>query len=132
MPACTTGPRRPAGTRPCCSKPSGTPRGRDMPGRCRMRILHLSSLYPPEQVGGAELMVETLARTQAGLGHAVAVACASRQVEAPVRQDGVAVYRMGYGTPFHILDWPQRGRLDRLRYKLAAQWNRHSLVQLSQ
>ncbi len=32
-----------------------------------MRILHLSSLYPPEQVGGAELMVETLARTQAGL-----------------------------------------------------------------
>jgi glycosyltransferase involved in cell wall biosynthesis len=96
-----------------------------------MRILHLSSLYPPEQVGGAELMVETLARTQAGLGHAVAVACASRQAEAPVHQDGVAVYRMGYGTPFHILDWPQRGRLDRIRYKLAAQWNRHSLVQLS-
>ena len=48
-----------------------------------MRILHLSSLYPPEQVGGAELMVETLARSQAGLGHAVAVACASRQAEAP-------------------------------------------------
>ena len=47
-----------------------------------MRILHLSSLYAPEQVGGAELMVETLARTQAGLGHAVAVACASRRVGA--------------------------------------------------
>lgn len=96
-----------------------------------MRILHLSSLYPPEQVGGAELMVETLARTQAGLGHAVAVACAARQVEGPIPQDGVAVYRMGYGTPFHILDWPQRGRLDRLRYKLAAQWNRHTLDQLA-
>lgn len=88
-----------------------------------MRILHLSSLYPPEQVGGAELMVETLARTQAGQGHAVAVACASREVAGPARQDGVTVYRTGYGTPFHILDWPQHGRLDRLRYKLATQWS---------
>lgn len=88
-----------------------------------MRILHLSSLYAPEQVGGAELMVETLARTQAGRGHAVAVACASRRVEAPALQDGVTVYRTGHGTPFHSLDWPQHGRLDRLRYKLATQWN---------
>ncbi|WP_436449805.1 hypothetical protein, partial [Enterococcus faecium] len=88
------------------------------------RILHLSSLYPPEQIGGAELMVETLARSQADLGHAVAVACAARQVAEPAVQDGVTVYRTGYGTPFHILDWPERGRLDRIRYKLAAQWNR--------
>ncbi|MCJ2049725.1 glycosyltransferase family 4 protein [Methylobacterium sp. J-070] len=96
-----------------------------------MRILHLSSLYPPEQVGGAELMVETLARSQAGLGHAVAVACASRQAEAPRLQDGVTVYRSGYGTPFHILDWPERGRLDRLRYKLATQWNRSTLARMA-
>ncbi len=92
-----------------------------------MRILHLSSLYAPEQVGGAELMVETLARTQAELGHNVAVACAARTEGGPVLQDGVTVYRTGYGTPFHILDWSQRGRVDRLRYKLAAQWNRHAL-----
>ncbi|QGY05712.1 glycosyltransferase family 4 protein [Methylobacterium mesophilicum SR1.6/6] len=98
-----------------------------------MRILHLSSLYAPEQVGGAELMVETLARSQVGLGHAVAVAvaCASRQVQAPAMQDGVTVYRTGHGTPFHILDWPQRGRLDRLRYKLATQWNRPTLARMA-
>lgn len=96
-----------------------------------MRILHLSSLYPPEQVGGAELMVETLARTQAGLGHSVAVACAAREAAGPVLQDGVTVYRTGYGTPFHILDWPEHGRLDRLRYKLATQWNRQTLVRMA-
>ncbi|KAA0124682.1 glycosyltransferase [Methylobacterium sp. P1-11] len=96
-----------------------------------MRILHLNSLYPPEQVGGAELMVETLARTQAALGHDVAVACAARTECEPVLQDGVTVYRTGYGTPFHILDWTQRGRLDRLRYKLAAQWNRHALDRMA-
>ena len=96
-----------------------------------MRILHLSSLYPPEQVGGAELMVETLARSQVALGHAVAVACTARQVEAPIQQDGVTVYRTGYGTPFHILDWPEHGRLGRLRYKLAAQWNRPTLVRMA-
>lgn len=97
-----------------------------------MRILHLNSLYPPEQVGGAELMVETLARTQAALGHDVAVACAARTECEPVMQDGVTVYRTGYGTPFHILDWTQRGRLDRIRYKLAAQWNRHALDRMAQ
>ncbi|XYD07973.1 glycosyltransferase family 4 protein [Methylobacterium sp. NMS12] len=96
-----------------------------------MRILHLSSLYPPEQVGGAELMVETLARTQAELGHGVAVACPARTEGGPALQDGVTVYRTGYGTPFHILDWPQRGRADRLRYKLAAQWNRHALDRMA-
>jgi glycosyltransferase involved in cell wall biosynthesis len=96
-----------------------------------VRILHLSSLYPPEQVGGAELMVETLARTQAGLGHAVAVACAAREAAPPAVQDGVTVYRTGYGTPFHILDWPQHGRLDRLRYKLATQWNPAILVRMA-
>jgi glycosyltransferase involved in cell wall biosynthesis len=95
-----------------------------------MRILHVSSLYAPEQVGGAELMVETLARMQAGLGHDVAVACASRHAEAPARQDGVKVYRTGHGTPFHILDWSAQGRLDRLRYKLTVQWNRHALAQI--
>ena len=78
-----------------------------------MRILHLSSLYPPEQVGGAELMVESLAQTQSEAGHAVAVACTSREVEPPVLRDGVSVYRAGHGTPFHISDWPRRGRLDR-------------------
>jgi glycogen(starch) synthase len=97
-----------------------------------MRILHLSSLYPPEQIGGAELMVETLARSQADLGHAVAVACAARQVAEPAVQDGVTVYRTGYGTPFHILDWPERGRLDRIRYKLAAQWNRPTLARMAE
>ena len=96
-----------------------------------MRILHLSSLYPPEQVGGAELMVETLARLQAGLGHAVAVACAARVEAAPAVQDGVTVYRTGHGTPFHIVDWPEHGRLDRLRYKLATQWNRQTLARMA-
>ncbi|MCJ2072364.1 glycosyltransferase family 4 protein [Methylobacterium sp. J-030] len=96
-----------------------------------MRILHLSSLYTPEQVGGAELMVETLARTQAALGHAVAVACTARQEAAPVVQDGVTVYRTGYATPFHILDWPKHGRLSRLRFKLANQWNRTILARMA-
>jgi len=96
-----------------------------------MRILHLSSLYPPEQVGGAELMVETLARTQAGLGQSVAVACAARQESARAVQDGVIVYRTRCATPFHILDWPERGRLERMRYKLATQWNPQTVARMA-
>lgn len=97
-----------------------------------MRILHLSSLYPPEQVGGAELMVASLAQKQAAHGHAVAVACASREAEPVCLREGVTVYRTGHGTPFHISDWPNRGRLDRMRYKLAVQWDRAVLDGLAQ
>src|ERR1051325_649236 len=119
MSGATTGPRPPAATRHCCSTRFKTARRRVPAGRCRMRILHLSSLYSPEQVGGAELMVETLARTQADLGHRAPVACPAGRGGGRALQDGVTVYRTGYGTPFHILDWPHRGRADRLRYKLA-------------
>jgi glycosyltransferase involved in cell wall biosynthesis len=93
-----------------------------------MRILHLSSLYQPEQVGGAELMVETLVRMQAGLGAQVGVACLSRRAEPPDRSGAATIYRLGHGTPFHVLDWAEHGRLDRLRYKLAAQWDGRTLA----
>ncbi|WP_375462538.1 glycosyltransferase family 4 protein [uncultured Methylobacterium sp.] len=93
-----------------------------------MRILHLTSLYQPEQVGGAELMVETLVQTQAGLGHALGVACLSRRAQGPDTADGTTIYRVGHGTPFHVLDWAEHGRLSRLRYKLAAQWGGRTLA----
>ncbi|WP_375455232.1 glycosyltransferase family 4 protein [uncultured Methylobacterium sp.] len=96
-----------------------------------MRILHLTSLYQPEQVGGAELMVETLVRTQGGFGHQVGVACLSRRAAAPDESDGSTVYRIGHGTPFHVLDWSGHGRFDRLRYKLATQWDGRTLAAMA-
>lgn len=93
-----------------------------------MRILHITSLYQPEQIGGAELMVEALVRMQVGLGAQVGVACLSRSPEPRDSSDGSTVYRVGHGTPFHILDWSEHGRLDRLRYKLAAQWDGRTLA----
>ena len=93
-----------------------------------MRILHITSLYQPEQVGGAELMVETLVRMQAGLGAQVGVACLSRRAQPLERSDAATIYRLGHGTPFHVLDWAEHGRLDRLRYKLAVQWDGRTLA----
>ncbi|TXM87543.1 glycosyltransferase family 4 protein, partial [Methylobacterium sp. WL122] len=93
-----------------------------------MRILHITSLFQPEQVGGAELMVETLVRMQAGLGAQVGVACLSRRAQPPERSDAATIYRLGHGTPFHVLDWAEHGRLDRLRYKLAVQWDGRTLA----
>jgi glycogen(starch) synthase len=92
-----------------------------------MRVLHISSLYWPDHVGGAELMVAMLAETQAIKGHEVAVACVSRKEEPPARHNGVAVYRTGYGTPYYILDRAQHSQFDRLRYKLAAKWNSYAV-----
>lgn len=92
-----------------------------------MRILHISSLYHPDQIGGAELMVAMLAETQVAKGHAVAVACTSRAEEPPEQQNGVIVYRTGYGTPFFIMDRPQRSKLERLHYQLVAKFNSYAV-----
>ncbi|WP_246685670.1 MULTISPECIES: glycosyltransferase family 4 protein [unclassified Methylobacterium] len=88
-----------------------------------MRILHLSSLYPPHIVGGAERSVEHLAEELAGLGHTVAAACIERQAEAKTVRNGVTVYRMAHHNDFWLEDWAQHGRFARNAAKLKQQWN---------
>ncbi|WP_375462537.1 glycosyltransferase family 4 protein [uncultured Methylobacterium sp.] len=88
-----------------------------------MRILHLSSLYPPHIVGGAERSVEHLAEELAGLGHTVAAACIERQAEPKTVRNGVTVYRMAHHNDFWLEDWAQHGRLARNTFKLKQQWN---------
>ncbi|WP_456790004.1 glycosyltransferase family 4 protein [Bradyrhizobium sp. USDA 4472] len=92
-----------------------------------MRVLHISSLYHPDQIGGAEVMVELLAESQAAAGHAVAVACISRQEEPPTQRNGVTVYRTGFGTPYFIMDRDKQSRLNRLHYRLAAKINDYAM-----
>lgn len=82
-----------------------------------MRILHLSSLYPPQSFGGAEKVVEVLAEGMAGCGLTVA---AAHQVRDPVRKPppdaggtpcrhGVQVHPLRHRNPLWIEDsarWP--------------------------
>lgn len=89
-------------------------------GSC-LRILHVSSLYSPDIVGGAEVLVEQLAQEMVGNGHEVAVACLSRQRSQAKGQDGVTVYRMGCGPVFFPMDWARASKPHRLAYKVATQ-----------
>lgn len=91
-----------------------------------MRILHISSLYYPDQIGGAEVMAEVLAQTLAASGHAVAVACMSRKEEPPAERNGVTIYRTGHGMPYFILDQEHRSRLARMHYRLKAKMNSYA------
>ncbi|WP_242098485.1 glycosyltransferase family 4 protein [Sphingomonas sp. CROZ-RG-20F-R02-07] len=70
-----------------------------------IRVLHLSSLYPPHIVGGAERSVSMLAEAQAAAGWQVAAACLTPgDAEEEVR-NGVAVFRMPHGNDFWLEDW---------------------------
>lgn len=89
----------------------------------RMRILHLSSLYPPHIVGGAERSVELIAETQASLGHVVAAACIEREAEPKVDRHGVQVYRMPHENEFWLEDWPKHSKPARIWQKVKQQWN---------
>jgi glycosyltransferase involved in cell wall biosynthesis len=88
-----------------------------------MRILHLSSLYPPHIVGGAERSVEHLAEELVAMGHEVGAACIEREGESKTTRNGVSVYRMPYSNDFWIEDWPQHSRYERAWQKMKQQWN---------
>jgi glycosyltransferase involved in cell wall biosynthesis len=85
--------------------------------------LHLSSLYPPHIVGGAEKSVALLAEQLAAMGHQVGAACIEREQAPKTVQNGVTVYRMPHNNSFWLEDWPDYSRGERLWQKLKQQWN---------
>ncbi|KAK0329904.1 hypothetical protein LTR94_034877, partial [Friedmanniomyces endolithicus] len=56
-----------------------------------MRILHVSSVYPPHVVGGAEKVVAMLAEAQVQRGHQVGAAYLSRKAQEAGERHGVTV-----------------------------------------
>ncbi len=59
-----------------------------------MRITLLADTYPPENRGGAGVVVERLAGAFVRRGHEVSVLATSRRAESDVEQDGVRVRRL--------------------------------------
>lgn len=88
-----------------------------------MRILHLSTLYPPHIVGGAERSVELLAEAQVALGHTVGAACLNRETVARTERNDVSVYRMAHGNDFWMEDVEEHGRAARTVAKLKQPFN---------
>ncbi|WP_082504120.1 glycosyltransferase family 4 protein [Methylobacterium sp. Leaf117] len=108
--------------------PTGSPVSRDEEAVARartgpLRILHLSALYPPYIVGGAERSVEHLAEELVAAGHTVAAACIAREPEPKSVRNGVTVYRMAHHNDFWLEDWPKATRVGRTWAKLKQQWN---------
>jgi len=56
-----------------------------------MRILHISSVYPPHVVGGAEKVVAMLAEAQVARGHRVGAAYLTQEAQDPGERHGVIV-----------------------------------------
>ena len=88
-----------------------------------MRILHLSMLYPPHILGGAERSVAMLAEAQSALGHQVAAACTTPGEFLRERRNGVDVFRMPHETAFWAEEWPRHGKLERGWRKFTQQFN---------
>jgi glycosyltransferase involved in cell wall biosynthesis len=88
-----------------------------------MRILHLSVLYPPIVLGGAERFTATLAEEQARLGHDVGVVTLGPEEEPAHMHNGVLVHRIGHGNLFWHPDWPKYNAPLRYAHKFFASWN---------
>lgn len=70
-----------------------------------MRILHLSSVYAPDAMGGAERVVEMLAvGSSARPGVEVAVAHIAPQPRPPAKRQGVDIFPLAHRNPLWITD----------------------------
>lgn len=87
------------------------------------RILHLSSLYPPHIVGGAERSVSMLAEAQAAEGWNVAAACLTPSEAVEEERHGVTVFRMPHGNDFWLEDWLAHSQRQREWAKFKQQAN---------
>lgn len=87
------------------------------------RILHLSMLYPPHIMGGAEKSVALLAEAQTAAGHDVAAACITPGVWQEELRHGVQVYRMPHETDFWPEEWPEHSTLARGIRRFKQQFN---------
>jgi len=79
-----------------------------------MNILMVSNLYPPDVIGGAEIMAANLADGLADRGHVVRVVTSSLNASTPEREcrNGVDVFRVRLrGTIFPRGDLPVPLRL---------------------
>jgi len=88
-----------------------------------MRILHLSVLYPPIVLGGAERFTATLAEEQTKLGHQVGVVTLGPEAEPAYMHNGVLVHRISHGNLFWHPDWPKYYAPLRYAHKFLASWN---------
>lgn len=87
------------------------------------RILHLSMLYPPHVMGGAEKSVALLAEAQTAAGHSVAAACITPGEWQEELRHGVQVYRMPHETDFWPEEWPEHSVLARGVRRFKQQFN---------
>jgi glycosyltransferase involved in cell wall biosynthesis len=88
-----------------------------------LRVLHLSSLYPPHIVGGAERSVSMLAEAQVAAGWEVAAACLTPGEASEEVRNGVSVFRMPHGNDFWLEDWTQHSQREREWAKFKQQAN---------
>ena len=87
------------------------------------RILHLSMLYPPHIMGGAERSVSILAEAQVAAGHDVAASCITPNGWSREIRNGVHVFRMPHETDFWPEEWPQHTTLERGWRRFKQQFN---------
>ncbi|UAK23265.1 glycosyltransferase family 4 protein [Sphingomonas nostoxanthinifaciens] len=88
-----------------------------------MRILHLSSLYPPASVGGAERVAASLAEEQVAAGHEVFAASLTREPEPEGIRNGVVTVPLASRNPLWIQESAKYPQSVRLLNKAATVYN---------
>ncbi|WP_298235873.1 glycosyltransferase family 4 protein [uncultured Azohydromonas sp.] len=88
-----------------------------------MKILHLSSVYAPHAVGGAEKVVELLAEGMAARGHQVAVTSVVPEATAPTLRHGVELRPLAHRNPLWIQDSARHPAPVRQLNKIATLFN---------
>ena len=88
-----------------------------------MKVLHLTSTFRPHSVGGAEVVVSTLATAQAKAGYRSIVAHLSPQPEPRYEEDGVLIVPLKHRNLYDIKSHINKSLLQRRLNKLLTYYN---------
>jgi len=75
-----------------------------------MRILNVSSLYPPNVVGGAELGVKTMSHALRDMGHEIDILTLSHKDAKDISSEPVSENIHVHAVPLANLYWPFNGK----------------------
>jgi glycosyltransferase involved in cell wall biosynthesis len=89
-----------------------------------VRICHISNLYPPDVIGGAEIVVAHLAQGLLAVGHEVTVITTARRGRAEMGEvDGIPVHRVPTANLYWAGEAPRRSRALKPLWHLIDLWN---------
>ncbi len=98
-----------------------------------MNICYISNLYPPAVLGGAEIIVEKIAKTVSSMGHNVTIITTSPDNDSHViNRDNTTIYQLNSTKIYPVYKQTEANGIQKPLWHLFDLWNRKTLKEVKE